>query len=213
MKKVFTTLLLVGFLFFVQSTMVFASNPDGYICNHGYHTFGDHVMTGGVGNYGVNRRYFWMTGFDSNFNGYVRNAVSEWVNTSPGYPNITTSISIRETTNRSSAMFEFWNSVLPTGVLGQTKFYVYNTEITLTPAGELPQNYGWTKMLISSQNLYYYGISASQCKATISHELGHGMGLSHQNNNIYSIMCQASYNRIASRGSAIDCITINHLYN
>ena len=40
------------------SSLVFAVNPDGYICSHNYHTFGDKEMTGGVGNYGSNRRYW-----------------------------------------------------------------------------------------------------------------------------------------------------------
>ena len=168
--------------------------------------------SGAEQNYGSNRRYYWTTGLNTTFKGYASNAVSEWVNTSPGYPYVTTSISIRETTTRSAAMFEFWNATLPAGVLGQTTFWVYSTQIYLNSAGALPQNYGWTQMLMSADNMVYYGISAAQCKATFAHELGHAMGLSHQNNNPYSIMCQSAYGRIASQAAAIDCNSINHLY-
>ena len=121
-KELIKVLIIMMFIFFIGTSIVAAANPDGYICNHNYHTFGDKVMNGGVGNYGSNRRYFWMTRFNTVYQGYVRNAVSEWVNTNPGYPNVTTSISIRETTNKAAAMFEFQNSYIGSGVFGYTTF-------------------------------------------------------------------------------------------
>ncbi len=211
-KSIIKIIALSLFIFFTGTSIVFAINPDGYICSHSYHTFGDKVMTGGVGNYGSNRRYYWTSGLSTTFKGYASNAVSNWVNTSPGYPYVTTSISIRGTTNRSAAMFEFWDATLPAGVLGMTTFWVYSNQINLNSVGALPQNYGWTQMLMSTDNMIYYGVTAAQCKATFAHELGHAMGLSHQNNNKYSIMCQSKYDRIASQAAAIDCNAINHLY-
>lgn len=211
-NSIIKVLALVLFLFFTSSTLVFAVNPDGYICSHGYHTFGDKVMTGGVGNYGSNRRYYWTYGLDATYKGYAAGAVYDWVNTSPGYPYVTTSISIRETTTRSAAMFEFYQAVLPLGELGKATFWVNNTQINLNSAGALPQNYGWTQMLICVENIVRSGITTTQRKGVFAHELGHGMGLSHQNNNQYSIMCQTSYGRIVERAEAIDCNAINHLY-
>lgn len=70
-------------LCFLTTVQVSAANPDGHVCSHGYHTFSDHKMSYGVGNYGNNRRYYWATGFSSTYNSYISNAVSEWVNTSP----------------------------------------------------------------------------------------------------------------------------------
>lgn len=169
-------------------------------------------MTGGVGNYGSNKRYYWTYGLNTTFKGLAANAVSEWVNTSPGYPYVSTSISIRETTNRSAAMFEFVNAILPAGILGMTTFWVYSNQIYLNSAGALPQNYGWTQMFISTDNMIYNGVPESKCKGAFAHELGHGMGLSHQNNNPYSIMFQDYYGRIVQRAEAIDCNSINHLY-
>lgn len=57
-KSIFKIMAFSIFIFFMGSSLVFAVNPDGYICSHNYHTFGDKEMTGGVGNYGSNRRYW-----------------------------------------------------------------------------------------------------------------------------------------------------------
>jgi predicted Zn-dependent protease len=211
-KSILKVLFIGLFIFLLGSSIVSAANPDGYVCAHNYHTFGDKKMTGGVGSYGNNKRYYWTYGLNNTFKGFAANAVSEWVNTSPGYPYVTTSISIRETTNRSAAMFEFVNATLPAGILGLTTFWVYSTQIYTNSVGALTQNYGWTQMLISTDNMIYYGVPASKCKGTFAHELGHSMGLSHQNNNPYSIMCQDYYGRIVQRAEAIDCNAINHLY-
>ena len=212
-RKSTIKILMIGLLiFFMGTSLISAANPDGFVCSHNYHTFGDKKMTGGVGNYGSNRRYYWTSGLSATFKGYAASAVSEWVNTSPGYPYVATPISIRETATRSAAMFEFWDATLQYGVLGQTTFWVNNTEIKLNSSGALPQNYGWSLILISADNMVYLSVPASKRKGTFAHELGHGMGLSHQNNNQYSIMCQDYYDRIVQRAEAIDCNAINHLY-
>ncbi|MGI6005055.1 MAG: matrixin family metalloprotease [Christensenellales bacterium] len=52
----------------------------------------------------------------------------------------------------------------------------------------------------------------AQRQATIAHELGHGMGLSHYNTWPASIMCQYVYGRTATRTNATDCGAINHIY-
>lgn len=155
-----------------------------------------------------------MSGFDSKYQGYVRSAVAKWVNTT-SYPGVTTSISIRETTDRPKALFEFVNCFLGDGILGMTSFYMYSTQINLNSDGALPQNYGWTRCEISVPELeYYYGANsgAAHKEGTIAHELGHGMGLSHQNYRPASIMCQTGSGRTATRADATDCQTINHIY-
>ncbi len=180
--------------------------------NMGYHTFSDYHMGYGVGQYGKNTRYYYAKGFDSAHMKYIANAVSEWVYTSSGYPYVKTSISIKKTTTKSKAMFEIVNTnTLPYNVLGQTKFFLYQNEISLVN-GTLPKNYGWSRCLISVEAFERFNKNADNRKATIAHELGHAMGLSHQNNRKASIMCQTAYGRTATRADATDCKTINHIY-
>lgn len=49
-------------------------------------------------------------------------------------------------------------------------------------------------------------------RGTIIHEIGHAMGLNHQNNNVYSIMCQLGAGRIRHTVNYIDNYHINQLY-
>ena len=53
-----------------------AQAKDGYICKHGLHTFGDHTINGGVGNYGYTNRYYWIhNAFSSTYEAYIKKAV------------------------------------------------------------------------------------------------------------------------------------------
>lgn len=184
---------------------------DGHVCKHGYHTYDDYHMGYGVGNYGKNRRYYYESGFDSTYSNYIANAISEWVHTSSGYPNVKTSISIRKTTTKKSALFEFENDRLSPGQLGLTKFYLYKNEVPIL-RDTLTKNYGWTKSIIPVRAIELEGMSSAQKQATIAHELGHAMGLTHQNNRPASIMCQYGEGRKATRADATDCNAINHIY-
>lgn len=209
-KKIMKNTVFLIFAFLCLAVNVKAS--DGYVCQHGYHTFGDYHMGFGVGNYGNNRRYYYESGFNSTYSNYIANAVSEWVHTSTGYPNVKTSISIRKTTAKKSAMFEFVNGYVGAGVGGLTKFFLYQNEVPLNTEGALTKNYGWAQCTICVSELDRYNLSAAQKQATVAHELGHAMGLSHQNTRRESIMCQYGYGRTATRADATDCNTINHIY-
>lgn len=212
LKRLIKNTIFVIFAFLCLAVNVKA---DGYVCQHGYHTFGDYQMGYGVGDYGKNRRYYYETGFDSTYSNYIANAVSEWVHTSNEGPHVKTSISIRKTTTKKSALFEFVNGFIGEGKGGQTKFFLYQSEVPLNSEWALTKNYGWAQCTIgvSELNKKKYNIPAAQKQATIAHELGHAMGLSHQNNRPESIMCQyRGGTRKATRADATDCNTINHIY-
>ncbi len=206
-------------VFSVNASVSCGSTSDGYRCHYRsttgtpppmYHTFGDKTMNYGVGEYGSNRRYYWIdSSFSSSYVSEIQNAVSEWIYTTDAV-GVTTSISLRETTDRSSAYFEIVrNDSLGAGVLGRTTFYLYSEEVPLASNGSLSDNYGWTRISLSPDNL---GFDSTRIKSTASHELGHGMGLSHQNCRTTSIMCQTKQGRTALRADKIDLQTINHLY-
>lgn len=156
------------------------------------------------GNYGYNRRYYWISNLDSNYSSYVNNAVDLWVNT-----DIYTSISIRETSTQSDSSFDIYDEYLGSNVLGMTLFWRYSNEIDLSN-GALTQNYGWTQIKLNTNVLNYQ--TNSQKIATIEHEFGHAMGLSH-NQVGYSIMCQLGEGRYATSPCEDDLNAINHLYD
>lgn len=221
-KMVVFVLLTFVFGQFVQTNasavVACGSEKDGYRCHSSsegyYHTFGDKVMNYGVGQYGKNNRYYWISGLDGIMEQCAKSAVEDWVyTTGAGTPGVYTSISIRRTQTQSQAMFEIVkNNNLGTGILGRTEFYVNSTKIPLNSSGALTKNYGWARCQINVAYMSNSDVSYSHRTGTIAHELGHAMGLSHQNCRQTSIMCQSGYGRTALRADARDLRAINHLY-
>ena len=187
-----------------------AQAKDGYICKHGLHTFGDHTINGGVGNYGYTNRYYWIhNAFSSTYEAYIKKAVSQWVHTTDSL-GVTTPISIKKTSTRSKSVFDFLKGTLDVGVLGQTSFYKHGgTLLKLNKKGALSKNYSYAYIKLDTSTLN--SSPAAQRQATCAHELGHAMGLSHHMISS-SIMCQYGDGRNAKRASKNDLKAINHLY-
>ena len=96
-------------------------------CTHGKKTFNDKKILSGVGNYGNNKRYYWInSNFSSNYSSRIRNAFSYWINTSSD-PGVTTSISFRESSNKSDATIELHTTTLGGDTTGKTDYYSYST--------------------------------------------------------------------------------------
>ena len=199
------------FSFFILTGSVFAYN-DGYVCKHGYHTFSDYQMGYGVGQYGNNRRYYYPIGFDDYYLGIIEESVNKWVHTTNQFPYVTTSISIRKTSVKKQALFEYENVLLDPNIFGETHFWLNRNEIKLNSEGTLTRNYGWARMFIAVDSMNAAHVSRTYIMTVLSHELGHAMGLSHQYDNPFSVMCIHSCNSMPSGPGKIDCETINHIY-
>ncbi len=196
---------------------------DGYRCHFAsnvgtppprYHTLGDKVMNYGVGAYGSNTRYYWIDPYlPANYTSPIQDAFYEWVYTTNSV-GVTTSISIHETSIKSAAYFEVVlnDGELPYGTMASTRHYIGSNRVDINNK-VLDSNYGWAKIIINVTYMAEQGYdTATGIKQTVAHEIGHGMGLSHQNCNSASIMCQTAYGLTATRANAFDLQTINHLY-
>lgn len=176
-------------------------------CSHGNRTFNDMQLSGGVGQYGQYRRYYWISSnVDSSYTTPILNAFSNWVDTSSN-PGVTTSISIYNTSSQSSSSIDIYKQSFSGNTTGMTEFWLYSDEVT-DPSS---QNWGWNKILINCSLTSSY--STSKKTGLVAHELGHAMGLSHQPKNpSSSIMYNYDDNRALSRPGTVDCNNINHIY-
>lgn len=180
-------------LFLSSSLSVFAAD---------YYTFNDHVLNGGVGNYGVNNRYYFITASASTYSSSFQTAMSDWIYTTSRL-GVTTPISYVQTTTQSSSVLDVYAVKLPITdtTLAYTDFIRNGSEID-----PYTQNWGWNKVTFNIT------ICATTNIGTAAHEIGHAFGLAHNNSNVYSIMCQTGSGRKVSQAQVCDLNGINHLY-
>lgn len=175
-------------------------------CPHGKRTFNDHKLTGGVGEYGSFRRYYWVdSSMPSSFNSAITDAVNKWVNTTSS-PGVTTSISIRKTSVKKDSSFDLYGTNLGANITGLTELWVFDKQIQDPSA----QNWGWSKIYINKYNTVNY--STTTKRGLVAHELGHAMGLSHQPGLKYSSLMYNYDSRGRTTPAKIDCDNINHIY-
>ncbi len=166
---------------------------------------GSYQLTGGVGDYGNYRRYYYVTSSASNYSTTISNAMSSWVNTSTT-PGVTTSISWRETSTQSSSVMDiYYGSYYGSGIAAATTFWTYSTNINPTTS-----NWGWGKICLNGST--FANLTAFNRQGTTAHEMGHVFGLDETNSDTSSVMCQLGSGRTVNRASASDLRTINSIY-
>lgn len=188
-----------------------------------YNTFG-YKLNGGVGDYGVNSRYYYVTSGAANLDSMIGAAVNNWVNTTSS-TGVKTPISIKKTTSQSASVFDVYYDAgqFPNdeNTIGVTQVFLYGTNVQSPQyAGAPTQDWGYSKIYlnpnafaaIAAGDVNTNGQTTYQVElGTITHEFGHAMGLAHYSNP-YVIMCQMSSGRKVFQPSADDCHGINSLY-
>ncbi|MDC3418680.1 matrixin family metalloprotease [Aquibacillus salsiterrae] len=173
---------------------------------YAYDTYNDHILNGGVGDYGNNKRYYYLTSSAVDEELKIKEAMGDWIYTTER-TGITTPISIRETSFQSLSSFDFYKDQywpVEMGVLGDTLHYRYSSQVD-----EEYENWGWTKVRLNGAN---YDINSYWVqKATIAHEMGHAMGLDHVGNT-YAIMYSSADKANVNKAGVDDLNGINHLY-
>ncbi len=199
-KQVKTLLALVGVL-----VMLFVSLIPAF----SYNTFNNHKLNGGVGNSGKNTRYYYLDSSASGHAMIIDAAVSSWNNTKKN-PGVTTPIWFKKTTTKSSSIMDCYvKNSSDTTILGSTTFYS-GSGSSSKQIDPYSSNWTWAKVIMykNSQS----GMSTTKKQGVFAHEMGHVMGLAHNNTNPKTIMCQTAYGRTAYRPAIDDCNGINHLY-
>ncbi len=180
-------------------------------CQHGYLTFNDHQLVGGVGNYGNYRRYSYIYPSASSYSQIVQTALSQWTNTS-----VYTSISLRTTSVKSQSYFDiisYPESIDGSTVLAETFQYTYAK--SNGRKNPMIENWGWSEIELYDIALNgdpgQYGSTYNQKLKTVAHEFGHAMGLSHADDP-GKLMAQSWRGGTVTRATNYELYTINHIY-
>lgn len=184
---------------------------------YAYNTFG-YTLNGGVGNYGYSTRNYWVDSSASDYKTLISDAVSSWVYTTSRL-GITTPISLKNTTTKSTSYFDVYLLELPgnSNTVAVTYMYVKNVGCINPDSSAPDQNWSWTEIHLNSNSFSTLSVDNSLTddqnrQGTIAHEFGHAMGLAHSNNNTEVIMCQLKYGRKVYLPMADDLNGINSLY-
>ena len=174
-----------------------------------YNTFSGHVLRGGVGNSGNNTRYYYLDSSASGYSMIIDAAVNTWNNTKDN-PGVTTPIWFKKTTTKSSSVMDYYaKNSSDTSVLGETLLYSGSgsNSVKINPN---QSNWTWGKVLIYKNSIS--GMTTTKKQGVVAHEMGHVMGLAHNNTDPKTIMCQTKYGRSVYRPAKDDCHGINYLY-
>lgn len=167
--------------------------------------FADSLFIGGKQSRGVSNMYYYVDNSAVGYTTLINNAIDNWVVTGYGW----NPIQLAPVASNNGTALDFYLKYadeLSRGVLAQTSFY-NSAEIELDP-----ETNDWFFATIDLNGTTLPSISYEQRQGTIAHEIGHGLGLAHQNSNPGSIMCSLASGRTMNRVDQISHNAINQLY-
>jgi hypothetical protein len=171
-----------------------------------YTTFNGHVLNGGVGDYGANGRYYYITSSASGHTTDITSAVYEWIYTTSRL-GITTPIYWLRTYTQSQSVMDIYHNYYydpGTGIIATAEQILNN--VVINP---YVTNWNWGKIKLNTP--VFDLLSDFNEKGSVAHEMGHVMGLGHT---VYTnqIMCTLGGGRTVSACQDNDCAGINYLY-
>jgi hypothetical protein len=171
-----------------------------------YATYNGHVLTGGVGNYGSNPRYYYITSSASAETTQITNAIYTWIHTTARI-GVTTPIYWARTYTQSSSVMDIYkgNYYDPdTGIIAMTE-QMLNNQVT----DPNQNNWVWAKIKLNTP--IYDPLSDYNEEGSCAHEMGHVMGLAHTAVT-NRIMCTIAAGRTVNAAQVDDANGINYLY-
>ena len=149
--------------------------------------------------------YYYVDSSASGYTTLINNAVNNWVVTGWGW----NPIYLAPVASNNGTALDFYlkySDQLGYSILGQTTYF-NSYEVQLNPA---TTDWFFAKIDLNGSSLP--NISYNNRQGTIAHEIGHGLGLAHQNSNTSSIMCSLSSGRTVYTVDQISHNAINTLY-
>lgn len=171
-----------------------------------YTTYNRHVLNGGVGNYGANNRFYYITSSALGHEGDITSAMWDWIHTTQRL-GITTPISWLRTTTQSQSVMDIYHNTYydaGTGIIAETQWILNGSSVNpyLT-------NWNWGKIKLNTP--VFDPLSDFHERGSIAHEMGHLFGLGHTSVT-NRVMCELGNGRTVNACQADDANGINYLY-
>lgn len=138
----------------------------------------------------------------------IINAVNNWQ--SPGWYNPIVFVAASSNAGTMMDIYAknetFWPTNIRVGLLAETRFY-NGSGTQMNPYTD----YVYTEIFINDTTMH--NLNVDNMRGTIAHEIGHTLGLAHNNSNPQSIMCQTGYGRSVQTVQQIDNTAVVNLYS
>jgi hypothetical protein len=171
-----------------------------------YTTYNGHVLNGGVGDYGADDRYYYITSSAAGQTSDITSAMSDWIHTTSRL-GITTPIDWLRTYTQSASVMDLYHDYYydpATGISAVTECML-NNQVT----NQYLNNWNWGKIKLNTP--VFDPLSEFDEKGTVAHEMGHLFGLGHTSVT-NRIMCPLADGRTVNACQADDANGINYLY-